>query len=535
MKKVLNLFAIFVLGMIAFCSCSNDKNETETNPNSLAGKVWLLQEGTVTSVFTFLTETAMKVEETSTSGPASLRETRSETTVTYQGTYSYDSKAKTATFNYNSRIRQLADIQISDGSVSCKIDNVAVTMTTTSSPINDITTDKEFLENTGKEFVGLFTANQAAPYTSIINAIKDTNTKEVDDDIEEIIDGLASHTGTNPDVYKYAIKAATFNGRYVLEDGVWKKYVGNSLRAEFQDDKGRQCVLTVTTSGDTKKVIVYEEEDYDWEYNYNTDNYEKYLDKRNIYEAELPSHIECILTQGGSQLVNIVVNLDLSKLTAGQKVNLSRNSLSFDCTANFVGVAKITTKANYVAQGTSSVNFVVEKNGSQILKAEASSESNLSGAPEEIDDDQLKNVSNTNLYLDILGKVQIKGTCSNISSLIDALDEANDYDNRYNKQVVEQYVRQINNLLRADVYYNGNLNIVRANLLFNVDYEESYRWDNNTYIQTYKYFPATSIKFADGSSYFMTNYFTEDAFKSLVDMFNDLTDKVEKQINKDDK
>ena len=528
MKKVFSLVTVFALGMIVFCSCK-EKNEPPVNTNTLAGNVWTLQEGAVTSIFTFLTETAMTVVETS--GSATLIGTRAVTTATYQGTYSYDNNAKTAIFTYKGRTRQLTDIQIREGSISCNIDNVAVTMITNSG--SDVNNDKEFLEETGKEFVGLFTAEQVAPYTSIINAVKDSNTDEVGDEIDDIIDGLAQHTGTTPDVYKYAIRAAVFKGRYVLQGSVWKKFDGNSLVAEFLDDRGRQCVLTVTTSGDTKKVIVYEEENYRWGYNNNTGTYEKYLDEQNIYEAELPSKIECVLTQDGSQLVSIIVNLDLSNLTAGQKVNLSRNSLSFDCMADFAGVAKITTNASYVAQGTSSVNFVVEKDGRQILKGEATSQSNLSGAPEEIDDEQLKNITNTNLYLDILGKVQIKGTCSNISSLIDALDNANEYDNRYNEQDVRQYVSQANELLQANVYYNRNLNTVRANLLFDVDPKESYRWDYNTgtSYQTYKYIPTTSIKFADSSTYFITNYFTEDAFRSLVDMFNDLTDKVKKQID----
>ena len=395
--------------------------------------------------------------------------------------------------------------------------------------------DKQFLEDTGKEFVGMFTAEQAAPYTSIINVIKESSTKEIDEDIDDIIDGLTSRIGTNPDVYKYAIMATAFNGTYRLKnDGKWYKEAGNSLRAEFNDDKGRQCVLTVNTSGETKNVIIYEENDYDWKYNPDTNNYEKYLDEKNRYEVELPSHIECLLTQNGSQLVNVDVNLDLSKLTAGQKVDLSRNSLTFNCTANFVGVAKINvTKASYQAQGTSEVNFNVEKNGKTIITANATSYSNLTGAPEEIDDKQLKKITNTKLSMDILGKVQIEGTCSNISSLIDVLDDA-DHDDE-NEQAVRQYVDQANNLVDAKVYYNKDYSNVRATLKFDVDYKEHYYYYNGYDYRWTEYFPTTSIKFADGTSYFMEKYFTEDAFKSLVDMFNDLTDKVEKQIDKDEK
>ena len=83
-----------------------------------------------------------------------------------------------------------------------------------------VTDDKKFLEDTGKEFVGMFTAEQAAPYTSIINAIKDSETNDVGEEIDDIIDGLTAKTESpNLTVYKYAIKASAFRGRYVMRNG----------------------------------------------------------------------------------------------------------------------------------------------------------------------------------------------------------------------------------------------------------------------------------------------------------------------------
>lgn len=396
-----------------------------------------------------------------------------------------------------------------------------------------VTDDKKFLEDTGKEFVGMFTAEQAAPYTSIINAIKDSDTKDVGEQIDNIINELKRTTESpNLTVYKYAIEASAFRGRYVMSNGVWYKNPGDGFVAEFQDEKGRICVLNATFSGATKKVILYEENRKRYIYDSDYTNYDITNEQR-IYEAELPSHIECVLTQGGSQLATVVVNLDLSNLYDGQRIDLSRNSLNLDCVADFVGLAKVTVaKASYQAQGVSSVNVVVEKAGKQILTANASSQSYLAGAPENMDDNLLKSVTNTVLDMDILGKVQIKGTCDNIGMLKDALENADDYHNQYDEQKVRQYVNQANNLLKANVYYY-NKPEVRATLKFDVDKDESYRWDYNTgqSYMTYRYFPTASISFPDGSSYFMANYFNEDAFKSLVDMFNDLTKKVEDQVD----
>ena len=396
-----------------------------------------------------------------------------------------------------------------------------------------VTDDKKFLEDTGKEFVGMFTAEQAAPYTSIINAIKDSDTKDVGEQIDNIINELKRTTESpNLTVYKYAIEASAFRGRYVMSNGVWYKNPGDGFVAEFQDDKGRICVLNATFSGATKKVILYEENRKRYIYNSDYTDYDITNEQR-IYEAELPSHIECVLTQGGSQLATVVVNLDLSNLYDGQRIDLSRNSLNLNCVADFVGLAKVTVaKASYQAQGVSSVNVVVEKAGKQILTANASSQSYLAGAPEDMDENLLKSVTNTVLDMDILGKVQIKGTCDNIGMLKDALENADDYHNQYDEQKVRQYVNQANNLLKASVYYYSKPE-VRATLKFDVDQDESYRWDYNTgqSYMTYRYFPTASISFPDGSSYFMANYFNEDAFKSLVDMFNDLTKKVEDQVD----
>jgi len=201
--------------------------------------------------------------------------------------------------------------------------------------------------------------------------------------------------------------------------------------------------------------------------------------------------------------------------------------------ADFADLAKVTVaKASYQAQGVSSVNVVVEKAGRQILTANASSQSFLAGVPENMDESMLKNVTSAVLDLNILGKVQIKGTCDNIGLLKDALENADDYDNQYEEQKVRQYVNEANNRMKANVYYY-NKPEVRATLKFDVDQDESYRWDNNTgqSYMTYKYSPSASICFPDNSSYLMENYFNEDAFKSLVDMFNDLSNKVEDQVD----
>lgn len=522
MKKVNCFWAVFVAGLVILGSCS--KNENVVIPvikDSLAGRVWTITEDAVTSVVSFIDDTQITVTETS--APASAPAVVTRATATYVGTYTYNKSAGTAVLNYNNRSRQLTEIQFGEGVVSFRIDGVPVTVVEVTPP--DPTNDKEFLDKTAREFVGMFNSGQTANYASIYNAVRNTKGGEAGEKIEDIIDGLTTRTETtNLTIYKYAIKAAAFKGRYVLRNGSWFLENGNGHSAVFFDDMGRLCELTVTMSGLTKKVIVYEEKDNFYDWYYGTFNEEDY-----IYEAEIPSHIECVLTQGGSQLVKLVCDFDLNSIVEGQRVNVSRNSLSFTCVADLRDVAKITTTARYVAQGTSAVSIIVEKNGRRILTAEAASQSNLqTQAPEEWDEDDVERISNTVLNLNILDKVQIKGSCSNINELVQTLDRADSDRNRYNYEAVKQYVDLANNLIQAKAYYN-NTATVRATLRFDVDHREDYYYgygDSQT-----RYYPVASIQFADGSSFFVSNYFTEDAFRVLVDMVADLKDDVESQFD----
>jgi len=532
MKKVFSLLAILAMGMLFFSSCSSDDTttppESPVNLNSLAGKIWTLYEGNLTTTFNFLNDKDMTVTEVT--GPASVKMTRAGETRTYNGTYSYNNDAKTAEFNYNNRTRKLTDIEIGARGVNCKIDGVQANFTVPDE-------DKKFLDETAREFVGLFNSGQTANYASIYNALKDTKASEgTDNELDDIVNSLKELVSSQPDltIYRYAIKATAFKGHYVLREGLWYKESGNGFSAQFYDDQHRSCELNVTLSGTTKNVILYEDDNtrYKYDQNWQIIGYEE---ERKIYEGELPPHIECILTQGGSQLVKIVADIDLNSLTENQKVNISRNSLSLTCTADLRDVAKINvTKASYQAQGKSEINVIVEKNNRNILSANATTDSNLTtSAPEEWKDKDAQNIKNTTLNLNILDKVQVKSRCSNIYSLVKTLDNADSYDYRYNEQAVRQYVNQANSYLNeASLCYN-NTSDVRATVKFDVDYKESSRWDSNTssYIPTNKYFPVASIVFPDGSSYFMGDYFTEDYFRVLIDMVEDLGEKVEDQFD----
>ena len=543
MKKTFCLIALLTIGLTAtMTSCSSNDNPSEVVPseNSLAGQQWTLAEGDETSVYTFLTETAMSVLVT-----PNVKAVSSPTT--YEGTYSYNKAGASAVFNYNGRTRQLTGIKFADNKLTCAIDGVPVTMAVAEVP-ERVYKDKEFLENTGKEFVGLFNKDQFKSYTSIYRALKKSNANAVSDELGDVIDELMKTTVEETSVlkhYRYIFYAAGVKGEYELKSD--KKWYRNSAVADnvhriiFNDADGRRCVVNVTTSGQEKEVYFYDsnkhvEHGY---YDYDTWRYivtESYT-KKTEYRAMLPERIQATVTRGDVQLMSATVNVDLSSIEAGEKLDPSSDSFGMSYTLNIKDLVDITAYTDYAAQGVSKAGFTVKKDGRTILTASALANTALkSESLDDFDENDKNNLKAGSVEINILGKIQLKGYSRNMSTVVNALDAKTD---RYSYSSVKGQADKINGAMNVTMYYDGSSE-TRGWLSMAVDSKEVTVWNYNynPSTQNYDYYSETktkysltsAINFADGSSYFVEKYFTEDAFKSLVDQFNKLYDAVEDQL-----
>jgi hypothetical protein len=542
MKRSFFVMALFAIGLTtAMTSCSSDDDDVPVNilpsENSLAGQQWTLVEGDETSVYTFLTETAMSVLVS-----PNLKAVSAPTT--YEGTYSYDKAAASAIFNYNGRTRQLTDIKYGGNQLTCKIDGVPVTVIVTYQKSDK---DKEFLESTAKEFVGLFNKDQFKSYTSIYNALEKSNANAVSDELEDVIDKLMKTTVEETSVlkhYRYVFYAAGVKGEYELKSD--KKWYRNSAVADnvhriiFNDADGRRCVVNVTTSGQEKEVYFYDsnkhvEHGY---YDYDTWRYivtESYT-KKTEYRAKLPEYIQATVTRGGEQLVFASIRVDLSKIREGMKIDPSKDSFGMSYVLNIKDLVDISAYTDYAAQGESKAGFSVSKNGRVILTATALANTALTSTSlDDFNDNDKNNLYEASFNIDILGKIQLKGTSSNMSTVVNALDAKTD---RYSYESVKSQADRANSAMNIKMYYNGSSR-ESGWLNFAVDSKEVSvydHWDSESYSSVYvtktKYSLSSAINFADGSSYFVEKYFTEDAFRSLVDQFNKLYDEVKDQIKK---
>lgn len=537
MKIYFKTLTLIALSLVALNSCSSkEEGPEQPAPNStqneqvsmttLKNRKWTMAVDDQTIVYNFLSESKVVVTEMSSDEPKSLpvhAGTRAAGPQTYEGTYTFNSAARTANVTYNGKTQKFENIVLTadaNAPVPCHVDGKPVVMSAAIGGIED----KSFIESTAMQFVRLFNSKQTEKYASISKAVANSEVSSaLDREMNSIIDGLTIKEEKGMDTYyTYAIKASLFQGQYILTNGEWTKKNAEGHSATFFDADGRLCQLVVTTSGQKKNVVVYESKRW-----YNT----------STYNVEIPSHISVVLNQGESQVVKVVLDIDLNSVAEGQKIDLSKNSLSMTCVADFAGIAQITTVNSYKAQGESSSEIVVKQNGETIFTAAALASSNImSQNPEDLGSSDVKTIKNVEFSMDILGKIQVKGTCSQVKGLVEALDKA---DRREDYESVLACVDEANKYFTANVYYNGGSG-VRAWGKFDVSSEEYGYWipqfDNSgNYIgsttESYtEYKPAIAICFNDGTSYLMEDYFTAKAFKQVVDYVTTEAEAIERQF-----
>ncbi len=398
---------------------------------------------------------------------------------------------------------------------------------------------KERLDVIAKEFMNLTPASDFKNIANLYNYISDTYTDNYDWDTVgdwagDIFDSLREQVG-NPVVekdggysfvatnYKTILLASNFTSHFTASNGKWTRQDANDLQFIFKDQNSKECVLKLETSGNVKKVHLFNLEDWDWEWDGNS--YTEYLDRTQMIIG-VPENIVVTLTQGGSQVVKVTVKVNLASID-NEEFDLSKSSVTASTLVEINNGYKINvSQVAYKANSGAAVTFEMSKNGTSLASVAFSS--SLSGIPSaiisDIDDIDFDNANMKNAYvkLDILGKLQIQGKLSDVRKYVDYLESAN--DNEDNEKNFKSYITQANSLLDLNLFYDGKA-VKQASVKFEPFAGES--WGG------YQYWDAEPVLyFYDGSSYSTFEaFFNDKDFKSVIDTFKGLADKYATLIN----
>lgn len=410
---------------------------------------------------------------------------------------------------------------------------------------------KELLDQIAVEFMQKLPSNEFSEYENLGNYISRTYTDDydwenVEDWASEAFDASCKAIGTHQETeketygnytytynyiysdYSALLMASNFTGHFTAKNGEWQYSKADDLQFIFNDQLGRQCVLKLATSGDVKKVHAFKLEDwvdYDYSSSNNNTTYNDYIDVYD-YTIGVPSKIVVSLTQGGNEIINTSVNIDLSSIS-GEEFDICKSSISLSTVTTLSNGYKVNvSKVAYTGNSKASASVVISKNGEDLVTTGVSGDVN--GLPsvnvsaffsEDFDEDDYNwdNANGKNAYVkvDIMGKLQIQGRLSDVVKFADYLEAAYDYEE--NESMFKSYINQANALGSIYLYYN-NSEVKQADVAMEAFVDDT--WNGITY-----WTAEPVLKFYDGSSYSTFEAFFNDVdFKTTIRIFENLVD-----------
>ena len=412
---------------------------------------------------------------------------------------------------------------------------------------------KEYLDVIARGFMDKTPASDFNEISKLCNHISNTYTDsydwdEVGDWGSEIFESLKESLGTTDKEqekdswgefnyiytnYKALVMASNFKGQFKAIGNKWELSKADDLQFIFSDQYGKECVLKLVTSGNVKKVFIGNIDEWvDYDSDYTNDYYisNDYYDRTQL-TVGVPENIVVTLTQGGSQVVKVTVKLNIGDLS-NDKFDLSKNQLTASTLVELNNGYKFNvSQVAYNGNNKTSVSFDMSKNGESLASVAFSSD--ISGIPScnidamvsgNIDEEDFNNSNMKNVYvkLDIMGKLQIQGTLSDVRKFTDYINEADDNDD--DEKTFKSYVNQANSLANFNLFYDGK-STKQATVTLEAFEEES--WNGMKY-----WYMEPMLNFYDGSSYSTFDaFFNDKDFKSVIDAFEKLADNYASLIN----
>ena len=326
--------------------------------------------------------------------------------------------------------------------------------------------------------------------------------------------------------YKALLMASNFTGHFVAQYGQWSYQKANDLQFIFTDQQNKQLILKVETSGETAKVHAFDVNDwtgsFDDNYGYTRITHEYY--DRTACTLAVPEKVVVTLLQGQTKLIQTTVKINMSGLT-DQDFDLSKGNFTVSATTELNNGYKFdVSQVAYTGNSKASLSWVMSKNNTKLITMGVSGD--ISGIPSvnvsefssetfDIDDYNTDdaNAKNVVMSLDVLGKVQMKGTVADIRSYVDYLIKADEHDD--SEGTFKSYINQANALTDINVYYDGK-STKHASIRLEPFREEGW-------YQTYWTAEPVLVFYSDGSSYSTFEaFFNQSEFKRTINTFKTL-------------
>lgn len=375
---------------------------------------------------------------------------------------------------------------------------------------------KAYMETVAQELLSQVSASDFDPIRNLAEYVKNnitrassssSKTQVIDDFFENAV--KACTQVDQPDYVKYLFIGSNFAATFRYDGSRWQQVStgGNSLQFLFTDDKGQQCSAIITKSGNEKEVHSSLFDEVKNRYVYDGSSYTP-ITKTTEYRFVVPEKVTATLTQGDATLATVDVSIDISGLS--NELNFQTDFTEVTVYANILNYTLAIDRLVAKGGGNASINVDLSKNGNSLISADVYAE-NVSAT---ITDRKVKDwtAGRGVVNIDVLGKIQVMGTVSNIRQFADAIEETGSYTRDEAK--FKSSVEKVNNMFDVGVYYSGNTDPK--------SYFKLYPFSEEKYGET-RWNAEPVIYFSDGSSYStLKDFFDKDTFNGVIKKFEQL-------------
>lgn len=318
----------------------------------------------------------------------------------------------------------------------------------------------------------------------------------------------------------------------------------NSTKAVFTVD-GKTYEAEITSSG--KVTTAYFEFAYHNEWASGDSNGDGLVndDDKHVWDRVtkvtigVPESINVSITENGTPLATVQAIFSLA--VTPEEFQFSTDAFAVEYTTVINGYELKVSKTGYDGPASKAQMMTTLSNGGKTLityvasadlhlKTDVITGSYTSGneSSEQYDNYTSKEVvvekfENFKVAMDILGEIQVAGTCSDVNKLNTEIDAVYEALSKGDEATATRYAENVNGLIDFGVYYD-NGNNKQADIEFEYYYETNEWTDGEyTYATTSWGFDPV-IVFTNGNRNKIEDFFTEDAFGRLFESLDEFAD-----------
>jgi hypothetical protein len=273
---------------------------------------------------------------------------------------------------------------------------------------------------------------------------------------------------------------------------------------EYTDTDGVNWTAELTPVGNVQNVYLGEFVDSWYNGSYTREEYIRIT-------ISVPEKLVVALKKNGTDYLSVTYMFDVAVSSGG--LDVSRDRVATALTFNVDGLQVTINNAAYNASsGSMEASTVITKDGNLIFSERLTAEAKVNEAAETV------TAKNINMEVDIMGAMQIKGSCPSLNSIIEIMDESEPQSERD----WERMVNNMNTMFDIKVYFDGG-NAVQSIVNFEP------RWQDGSYTD---YWVEPAIEFNDGSRYLFEEYFTGSDFDGVANDMESFVERYERLLNR---